>query len=71
MPKTPRVTVTQESQSGRNEKFHDNKTGVDMTRNQFVKEIQKDNYQNYHIRNINGIKTPVSNPDGKESNNLG
>ena len=71
MPKTPRVTVIQESQSGRNETFHDNKTGVDMTRNQFVKEIQKDNYPNYHIRNINGIKTPVSNPDGKESNNLG
>ncbi len=35
MPK--RVKVTQENSSGRNTKFHDNFTGKDMTRNQFVK----------------------------------
>ena len=42
-----------------------------MTRSQFVKEIEKGNYENYHIRVINDIKTPVSNPDKSENNNLG
>lgn len=64
------VIVTQESDSGRNNKFHDNKSGQDMTRPQFVKEIKQGNYPDYHIREINGLPTPVSNPDKKESNNL-
>ncbi|SER07224.1 hypothetical protein SAMN05421690_100766 [Nitrosomonas sp. Nm51] len=42
-----------------------------MTRTKFVKEIEHGNYQNYHVRNINGVKTPVSNPDGRDKNNLG
>lgn len=66
-----RVTVTREATSGRNQKFHDNYTGEDMTRGQFVKEIKKGNYEQYHIRKINGVDTPVSNPDGTEGNNLG
>lgn len=41
-----------------------------MTRSQFVRQIQQGNYQNYHVRTINGIATPVSNPDGKTNNNL-
>ena len=41
MPK--RVKVTQENEYGRNENFHDNFKGHDMTRNQFVKEISKNN----------------------------
>ena len=65
-----RVTVTSESESGRNQKFHDNRTGADMTRADFVRQIDAGNYPNYHVRNINGVKTPVSNPDGKEGNNL-
>lgn len=65
-----RVTVTQESETGRNERFHDNYTGADMTRNQFVRQIEKGNYDNYHVREINGVPTPVSNPDGKKNNNL-
>lgn len=69
MPK--RVKVTQESDTGRNERFHDNFTGNDMTRNQFVNEIKRGSYDNYHIRNINGVDTPVSNPDGSRNNNLG
>lgn len=69
MPK--RVKVTDENDSGRNTKFHDNFTGNDMTRNEFVKQIKQGNYDNYHIRNINGIDTPVSNPDKKTNNNLG
>lgn len=65
-----RVTVTNESDSGRNLKFHDNYTGKDMSRAQFVKEIKGGNYDNYHVRKINGLDTPVSNPDDKEGNNL-
>ena len=65
-----RIKVTQESDSGRNQRFHDNRTSADMTRAQFVREIEQGNYDNYHVRIINGIKTPVSNPDGKEGNNL-
>ena len=68
MPK--RVTVTQESSTGRNERFHDNFTGVDMTRPQFVRQINQGNYEHYHVRNINGVPTPVSNPDGSRNNNL-
>ncbi len=65
-----RITVTQESESGRNQRFHDNFTGDDMTRGQFVRQIEQGNYSNYHVRRINGVKTPVSNPDGKKGNNL-
>lgn len=64
------VVVTNESDSGRNQNFHDNKSGKDMTRARFVKEIEQGNYDDYHVRVVNGIKTPVSNPDGKEGNNL-
>lgn len=65
-----RVEVTQASETGRNERFHDNRTGADMTRAQFVLQIELGNYRNYHVRNINGIKTPASNPDGSEASNL-
>ncbi|MCL2383541.1 MAG: DUF3892 domain-containing protein [Oscillospiraceae bacterium] len=65
------VRVTKESDTGRNIKFKDIATGREKTRPQFVKEIEQGKYPNYHIRKIDGIKTPVSNPDGKEYNNLG
>ena len=65
-----RVTVTNENDSGRNLRFHDNYNGKNMSRAEFVKEIEQDHYENYHVRKINGFKTPVSNPDGKENNNL-
>ncbi len=66
-----KVKVTKESSTGRNTNFKDTSTGKSMTRAQFVKEIEKGNYSDYHVRNINGVKTPVSNPNGKESDNLG
>ena len=66
-----RVSVTRESNTGRNERFHDNYKGTDMTRSQFVREINNGNYENYHVRNVNGIPTPVSNPDSTRNNNLG
>jgi hypothetical protein len=69
MPK--RVKATKESATGRNLEYHDNFKNIDMTRSQFVKEIKNGNYNNYHIRVINGVETPVSNPDPTKNNNLG
>lgn len=65
-----RVKVTQESDSGRNQRFRDNYTGQEMTRARFVKQIENGQYPNYHVRKINKIKTPVSNPDETTNNNL-
>ncbi|MCK4742893.1 MAG: hypothetical protein KAT25_03660 [Sulfuriflexus sp.] len=70
MARKKRVTVTSESDTGRNQQFHDNKTGEDMTRAKFVKEIENENYADYHVRKVNGVKTPVSNPDSSSDNNL-
>lgn len=69
MPK--RIKVISESESGRNQRFRDNFTGANMTRAQLVREIERGNYPNYHVREINGVKTPVSNPDANRRNNLG
>jgi len=66
-----RVTVTQENESGRNIRFHDNRSGADMTSPQFVREIKRGNYEGYHVRKINGVDTPVSNPNRSEGDNLG
>lgn len=65
-----KVSVTRESETGRNLEFHDNYSGANMTRAAFVREIESGKYSNYHVRNINGLKTPVSNPDGTTNNNL-
>ena len=65
-----RITVTQESPTGRGLKFHDNRTGADMTRAQFVKQIEAGKYPNYHVRKLSGVKTPASNPDDREYNYL-
>lgn len=69
--KNHRVKVLQENDSGRNERFKDCTNGNEMTRNQFVREIKKGNYEEYYVRKINGLNTPVSKPDGNEKNNLG
>ncbi len=65
-----RITVTAESSTGRNTKFHDNRTGADMSRAAFVSQIESGKYEGYHVRVINNVKTPVSNPDPSASNNL-
>lgn len=69
MPK--RIKVIRESSTGRNEMFHDNYTGAEMSRAQFVREIEQGSYPNYHVRTVGGVKTPVSNPDKTRNNNLG
>lgn len=69
MPK--RITVTRETATGRNIQFRDNYKHTTMSAPKFVSEIKAGNYEKYHIRNINGIDTPVSNPDKSTKNNLG
>ena len=66
-----RITVTKESDSGRNREFRDNVTGEHMTRAQLVSKIKKGQYDDYHVRKINGLDTPVSNPNGRDNDNLG
>ena len=65
-----RVTVKTENSTGRNTTFHDNYSNNDMTRAQFVKKIESGDYDNFHVRIINDVKTPVSNPDTSVDNNL-
>ena len=64
------VRVTRESPSGRNQQFYDPRRHSSMNRPEFVKAINAGKYPDYHIRKINGIPTPVSNPDGSQGNNL-
>jgi hypothetical protein len=66
-----RVKVVSESASGRNQRFQDTYTGEQMSRPGFVRAIEQDQYPGYHVREINGVKTPVSNPDHSTGNNLG
>lgn len=65
------VRTTRETPSGRNTGFHDRKSGANMNRTTFVRKIEQGQYPDYHVRVINGVKTPVSNPDHSEKNNLG
>lgn len=69
--KNPRISVNRESDTGRNLTFHDNITGRNMNREQFVKSIENGRYSDYHVRTINGVPTPCSNPDRSKNNNLG
>ena len=71
MSKKARVSVNSESDTGRNLTFHDNQTGRNMNAAQFVRSIELGKYPDYHVREINGVKTPVSNPDSSKDNNLG
>ncbi len=71
MPKRKPIKVTKESSTGRNEQFVDASSGRTMTRARFVRQIEQGLCPGFHVREINGIKTPASNPDGKTGNNLG
>lgn len=65
-----RITVIKEDDKGRNIIFRDNLYGKDLSKEKFVKEIKQGIYKDYHIRTINKVETPVSNPDKSEKNNL-
>lgn len=60
-----------QNSTGRNILFKDMSSETKMTRSQFVSKIENNKYSDYHVRTINGIKTPCSNPDKSERNNLG
>ncbi len=66
-----RVKVTRESNSGRNTQFRDTRNGSTMSRSDFVRAIRNGRYGGYHVRMVNGVATPVSNPDRSNRNNLG
>jgi hypothetical protein len=66
-----RISVTDESSSGRNRRFRDNGNGREMGRAELVRRIEGGEYPNYHVRVVNDVKTPVSNPDTSAKNNLG
>jgi len=65
-----KISVIDETSTGRNKRFRDNYSGEEMTRLKFVSKIKSGSYKNYHVRNINGMETPVSNPDKTTNNNL-
>ena len=65
-----RITVIKEDDKGRNIIFRDNLYGKDLSREQLVKRIKQGVYKDYHVRIINQVETPVSNPDKSEKNNL-
>lgn len=66
-----KVKATSESPTGRNLKFMDPARNVEMSRREFVEGIEKGKYPDYHVREVHGVKTPCSNPDGSTGNNLG
>lgn len=66
-----RVVVIKESDSGRNERFLDQLSGHEMSREELVARIQAGEYPDYKVVLINGLDTPVSKPDGITENNLG
>ena len=70
MSKRQKVKAIEKNSTGRNTKFRDLRTKKEMSRSELVKKIEKGKYPYLHIRKINRIKTPVSNPDGKKGNNL-
>jgi hypothetical protein len=65
-----RISVTSETESGRNTRFRDNVSGREMSRGELVRRIEEGQYPNYHVRVVNNVRTPVSNPDSSENNNL-
>ncbi|WP_166626763.1 hypothetical protein [Jeotgalicoccus sp. S0W5] len=69
MTKRKNVKVIRESKSGRNKHFKS--STANMNRKEFVSRIERGYYPEYHVRKVNGIKTPVSNPDKSKRNNLG
>lgn len=66
-----KIIVTKELDTGRNVKFLDKTSHNEMSRTNFVKKIKDGEYPGYHVRVVNNIPTPCSNPDRSTNNNLG
>lgn len=67
----PGLMVIEKSRSGRNTLFLDTLTGEILHASVVVQRIKNGAYPRCHLRLINGIETPVTNPDGIEWGNLG
>lgn len=68
--KSKPVVVLKEDKSGRNELFFDLVKNLMFSREKFVAAIEAGSYPAYTVKMIKGLATPVSNPDGRETNNL-
>ncbi|MFT6068084.1 MAG: hypothetical protein ACJAT2_002330 [Bacteriovoracaceae bacterium] len=69
--KSKPIIVLKEDENGRNEIFFDLIEGKVFQRSEFILKIKEGLYPNYFVKVINGIETPVSKPDSRETNNLG
>ena len=65
------VIVLQENEKGRNEFYYDTAKGQILTASEFIALIKQGKYPTYAVKVIHGVPTPVSNPDNRETNNLG
>lgn len=68
--KSKPVIVLKEGEKGRNEVFFDLIKNIILSREEFVASIESGDYPAYSVKIINGLPTPVSKPDGRETNNL-
>lgn len=64
------VVAISKSKTGRNELFYDTAKQIELSREEFIAKIQEGVYPGYTVKNIRGTSTPVSNPDGRKTNNL-
>lgn len=64
------VIVLKADANGRNEIFYDLKKLRIMSCAEFVDQIRAGSYPGYAVKTIHGVATPVSNPDGRKTNNL-
>ena len=67
------VKTIKETETGRNILFQNTGNHEIMTRTEFVSRIKNEKssyHDNYVVKMINGIETPVSKPDHLKNNNL-
>lgn len=65
------ILVLAEDENGRNEVYMDVVKKQILSCSELVALIQSGKYPGYSVKEIKGVLTPVSNPDSRESNNLG
>ena len=68
--KSKPVIVLTEDEKERNQTFLDLVKNLVFSREEFIAQIKAKNYPGYTVKLLNGIPTPVSNPDGRKKNNL-
>ncbi len=69
--KSKPVIVLNEDENGRNQIFYDTVKKEVISAQEFVALIESGKYPDYAVKEIKGVPTPVSNPDGRGTNNLG